>query len=279
MPLVSSLFFFNFERMRWKILKKVFSTLAIIYVAGGLAMYFLQELFMFHPKSLPKDYVFHFDQAFTEINLATADNRNLNIVEFHAAKPKGIVLYFHGNRQNIERYAKYAPYFTRNNYVVWMVDYPGYGKSTGQRSEQAMYSDALLLYERALRQTRAEYIIIYGKSLGTGVAAFLASKKQCKKLILETPYYSMKALAHHYFPIYPTDKLTRYCFPTNEYLKTVHAPVSIFHGTADEIIPFQHSQKLKKENPGIELIPVVKGKHNNLYNFPLVTQKLDALLQ
>jgi uncharacterized protein len=242
-------------------------------------MYFLQDLFLFHPVSLPQDHVFQFNQPFTEINITTPDQRRLNIIEFHAKKSKGIVLYFHGNRRNVERYAKYAPHFTNSGYDVWMVDYPGFGKSTGKLTEQAMYDDALLLYQRAVLKTTPNKIIIYGKSLGTGVASFLASKHSCKKLILETPYYSMTALAKHYFPIYPTRQLTKYFFHTHEYLKKVQAPVTIFHGTADEIIPFHHAKKLKAENPHIKLIAIPKGRHNNLYDFPSVTKNLALLLQ
>lgn len=258
---------------------KVLKILLVIYLAGGIAMYFLQELLMFHPKPLAQDHVFRFDQPFTEVNLTTPDKRNLNLVKFHAQSLKGVVLYFHGNRQNIERYARYAAYFTKNNYEVWMIDYPGYGKSTGKRSEQILYDDALLFYETAQEKISPEKIIIYGKSLGTGVASFLASKKDCRQLILETPYYSMLALAKHYFPLYPVSKLVRYTFPTHQYLKQVNAPITIFHGTSDGVIPYKHSEKLKEENPQLNLISVPGGEHNNLFNFSLVRKKLDSLLQ
>jgi uncharacterized protein len=264
--------------MKRKKLWRVLRALLIIYITGGIVLYFLQDLIIFHPKPLARDYNFNFKQPFKELNLSPDGHRNLNIVQFlPKEKPKGIVLYFHGNMNNIERYAQYAPVFTKNNYEVWMIDYPGYGKTTGKRSEQTMYHDALLLYGLAIKKTAADNIIIYGKSLGTGVASYLASAKRCKQLILETPYYSMASMTRYYVPIYPA-RLLRYSFPSFQYLKKVNVPVTIFHGTSDEVIPYSQSMKLKKELPRINLITVLNGKHNNLYRFPRVIQKLDSLL-
>jgi fermentation-respiration switch protein FrsA (DUF1100 family) len=87
----------------------------------------------------------------------------------------------------------------------------------------------------------------------------------------------MTSMTRHYVPIYPA-RLLRYSFPSFQYLKEVIAPVTIFHGTSDEVIPYSQSMKLKKELPDINLITVPNGKHNNLYNFSAVIQKLDSLL-
>ena len=264
--------------MNKKKLWRAFGILLGIYVIGGVVSYFLQDLIIFHPKKLPFNHSFHFNQPFKEINISPDGQRNLNIVQFLPGKKiKGIVLYFHGNMTNIERYARFATYFTSNDYEVWMIDYPGYGKTTGKRNEKTMYEDALLFYKLARERTPAENIIIYGKSLGTGVASYLASSKSCKKLILETPYYSMTSMSQTYVPIYPA-RLLRYTFPTNEYLKAVKVPVIIFHGTEDEVIPYKQSLKLKKQFPWIDLVTVPKGKHNNLYQYRAVIQKLDSLL-
>lgn len=258
----------------WKIIRLVL----VVYVLVGVLLYFVQDLIIFHPKTLPHDHVFRFDQPFKEININPDGSRNLSLIQFLTKEePKNIVLYFHGNKTNIERYARFASYFTKNNCDVWMIDYPGYGKTTGKRTEQTMYSDALLLYQLAIKKTTPDNIIIYGKSLGTGPASYLAAQKPCKRLILETPYYSMRSMARSYVPLYPSS-LIRYSFPVYQHLKQVNVPVTIFHGTADGIIPYKQSLKLKKDFPSIELITVPDGSHNNLYKFPAVTQKLDSLL-
>jgi uncharacterized protein len=260
---------------------KWFKIIALSYIMLGAALYFLQDKIIFHPKKLPADYKYQFDVPFREIDLLVNDEKNLSIIQFTVPDSlrKGIVLYFHGNRTNINRYAKHAGSFTRNNYEVWMIDYPGYGKSTGKRTEQGLYDDALLFYKMAISQVSAEHIIIYGRSLGSGIAAQLASVRDCKKLILETPYYSMDALAKHYFFIYPVMPLSKYALPTYRHLEYIKAPISIFHGTKDRVVPYRQGKRLSNQKSGIELITIEKGGHNNLAEFPLFQQKLDSLLQ
>ena len=160
-----------------------------------------------------------------------------------------------------------------------MIDYPGFGKSTGKRTEQIMYDDAAMFYKMARARFSKDSIIIYGKSMGTGVAAQLASVTDCKRVILETPYYSMDALMKHYAFIYPVSWLAKYHFPTYSYFKKIEVPITLFHGTKDEMIPYKQAVKLVKENPGVELVTIEKGKHNNLNDFPSFHQQLDALLQ
>ena len=260
---------------------KWFKIIALIYIMLGATLYFLQDKIIFHPKKLPADYEYKFDIPFQEINLPVTKEKNLSIVQFTVpdSVSKGIVLYFHGNMSNINSYAKRATDFTRNNYEVWMIDYPGFGKSTGKRSEQVLYDDALLFYKLAIKKVSAEHIIIYGRSLGSGIAAQLASVRDCKRLILETPYYSMDALAKHYFFIYPVTPMTKYSLPTYQHLEYIKAPISIFHGTKDRIVPYKQSKRLVSKKSDIDLITIEKGKHNNLAQFPLFNQKLDSLLR
>jgi uncharacterized protein len=268
------------NKIRLKKIWKWFQIIALVYIMIGVALYFLQDKFIFHPKKLPADYKYQFDIPFRQIDLAVTEKKNLSIVQFTVPDSvrKGIVLYFHGNRLNINRYAKYATGFTRNGYEVWMMDYPGYGKSTGKRSEQILYDDALLLYKMAISKVSVEHIILYGKSLGTGIASQLASVRDCKRLILETPYYSMDALAKHYFFMYPVLPMTKYALPTFRNFEYIKAPITIFHGTNDGIIPYKQAKWLVEKKPSTELITLEKGRHNNLPDFPLFQQKLDSLL-
>lgn len=252
-----------------------------VYVIAGIALYFLQEKFLFHPGKLPGDYAYNFGVPFKEINLPVNKEKTLSIIQFKTSDSlcKRVVLYFHGNRKNIARYAPYAPNFTRHNYEVWMIDYPGFGKTTGRRTEEVIYEDAAILYQMARARFSKDSIIIYGKSIGTGIAAQLASVKDCKKLILETPYYSIDALARHYAFIYPVSWMLRYHFPSHEYLGKVESPVTIFHGTDDEVIPYAQSEKLVNENPAIKLVTIEGGKHNNLNDSPVFQRELDKLLR
>ena len=244
-----------------------------------LLLYLIQDFLLFHPTPLPASHSFTFKQPFKELNISVGE-RNLNVVKFlPGGKPEGIVLYFHGNMRNVERYAPFSEIFTKNNYEVWMPDYPGFGKTTGKHTEETMYKDAALIYDLAIKETTADNIIIYGKSLGTGVAAQLASRNASKKLILETAYYSVPSIAQNKFPVYPAKFLMRYTFPTYQFLPNVAAPVALFHGTRDEVINYKQATRLKKENPAINLITIEGGKHNNLAQYEVYKNKMDSLLK
>jgi pimeloyl-ACP methyl ester carboxylesterase len=263
----------RFEKKTWKSIKIIL----LIYILAGCTLYFVQDLLLFHPTPLSADHKFAFANEYKEHNIHLSD-RNLNIIQFPSRVfAKGIVLYFHGNMQNIERYAKFITPFVDKSYEVWMVDYPGFGKSTGQLTEENINADAMLVYNMALK-TKSENIIIYGKSIGTGVASYLASIKPCQQLILETPYYSIPELAQARVIVYPTALLTRYKFPIHEYLHKVKARVTIFHGTDDGVIPYKHAMRLKNENQSIEFITIEGGSHNNLYQYELYQKKLDSLI-
>ena len=260
-------------------IKRALIAFIIIYCVGGLVLYFVQDLILFHPKPLGRNYHFNFKQHFEELNIPQGKN-NLSIVRFRPDKKRnGIVLFYHGNMENIEHYKSYPSIFLKNNQEVWMIDYPGFGKTTGKRTESIMDEQAMLMYDMALKQTSSDSIVIYGKSIGTGVATFIASKRNCKRLILETPYYSIHSLATHYFPMYPVNLMIKYSFPINQYLNKVKSPITIFHGTKDEVIPYDHSVRLKEENKNIRLITIKNGTHNNLIIFRQYRITLDSVLQ
>lgn len=264
--------------------KRLFRWIKVILMAYGIigiAIYYLQDYILFHPQALKKSEHYDFKEPHKDINIPFDEQSNLNIVEFTTGQaPKGVVLYYHGNRKNISWYARFAQDFTKNNYEVWMIDYPGYGKSTGPFSEQRLYEYSEQLYKLARSRFSKDSIIVYGKSMGTGLAAYVASKRDCKALILETPYYSMTSLARHYMPVYPVGRMIHYKIPTYQYLKEVIAPVTIFHGTADWVIPYGNAEKLQSSlKAGDQFITIEGGSHNDLDHFPLFRQKLDSLLK
>lgn len=260
-------------------LKRIAVATITLYVLVGFVLYFVQDKILFHPKALSKDYPFQFEQPFEELNISLG-KENLSIIKFKSSKErKGIVLFFHGNMKNVEHYKKYPQYFLRNRCDVWMIDYPGFGKTTGKRSEKIIYEQALMMYNLAEKEIHYDSIIVYGKSIGTGIASYVAANKNCRQLILETPYYSIQSIARHYFPVYPLNSMIKYSFPVNNYLKEVKAPVIILHGTNDKIVPYKQSKRLKKENRGIHLITIEKGKHNDLSDFALFHSTIDSLLK
>jgi uncharacterized protein len=264
--------------------KKIFTWIRIIiivYCLIGIGLYYFQDKIFFRPEPLAENYKYQFDQPHKELNLPFNRQSTINIIQFpgSGSTPKGVVLYFHGNRQHIGRYAPRAPLFTKNNYEVWMIDYPGYGKSTGEFTEQNLYDWALIFYKLARARFSKDSIIIYGRSLGSGVAAQLASVRDCKGLVLEAPYYSFPSVAGSWFPIYPVNSMIRFKIPTWKYLQQVTAPVTIFHGDDDGVIRYSNAKRLLPFlKPGDRFITIENGSHNNLAEFETYRNKLDSLL-
>jgi len=261
-------------------LKKVLSVLLILYVMIGASLYFLQEKIMFFPTVLEQDYSFEFNHPFEELFLKPTEDVSINALHFKAENPKGVILYFHGNAGDLSRWGTIAEYFVAKDYDVLIMDYRTYGKSTGKLSEQAFYDDAQFCYDYLLKQYSETDITIYGRSLGTGISTFLASKNKPNQLILETPYFSILDVAQHRFPIFPLSALLKYKFPSNEYIINVNCPITIFHGTNDSVVPYTSGEKLKAVAPKdtTRFITIEGGNHNDLIEFDTYKKGINAIL-
>ena len=247
-----------------------FIIIIIVYIAISVALYYLQDYILFKPEKLPKDFQFLYDNQETkEYNLETRDGAIINGVLFMPkAESKGLVLYLKGNSKSIKGWGKFAVDFTRYGYSVLMVDYRGFGKSTGRRSQKAIKRDLQEVYNKIKEQTTEDRIIIYGRSLGSGFARKLASINNPKMLVLDAPYYSLTKVTSRYMPFMPLSVLLKYPLPTYKWLKYVQCPIHIIHGTNDKLIPFKSSIKLSKVNPKLtKLHSVIGGGHKNLNNF------------
>ena len=249
--------------------RKPIGWLLLLYLLLGWIFYANQERFIFQARVIKHDQQLNITAPHEEITIPIDQEDTLHMVRFKTKQnpARGVVLYFHGNRENIEWYAPQADLFTQEGYEVLMMDYPGYGKSRGERSESKIYQWAAWVYQLARKKYEPNQIILYGKSLGTGVAAQLASKKDCNQLILETPYTNFSAVFSYYMPIYPFNTLLYYQFPTAQYLEKVEAPIRIVHGTSDFVIAHQHSINLTKKKKAIQLVIIKGGSHNNLFEY------------
>jgi fermentation-respiration switch protein FrsA (DUF1100 family) len=262
--------------------KKIISIMLLVYLIGALLIYFFQETLIFRSRALPASHQFDSSLPHREITVAVNKQDTLHAVLYRpdSGAIRGLVLYFHGNRQNIGWYEKFVPYFTQLGYEVLMPDYPGYGKSKGKITEQKLYEWATLTYQIARKRYAADSLIIYGKSLGTGIAAQLASRRDCKHLMLETPYYRFSDVLQRFLPLYPMNLLLRYQLPTYQYLPLVSAPITLLHGTKDGIVSFAQSQKLSALfKPQDKLVVVEGGSHNDLYRFSKTTEWLASTLR
>lgn len=250
------------------------------YLLISILLYYLQEYFLFKPEKLPKDFQFYYDhQVAEEYNIPTRDGAVINGLHFKTENPLGVVLYLKGNSKSIKGWGKFAVDFTRHNYDVIMVDYRGFGKSTGRRSQKAIKRDLQLIYDKIREKVKEEYIILYGRSLGSGFATKLASMNNPKMLILDAPYYSLTHVTRRYMPFMPLSLILRYPMPTYKWLKYVNCPVHIIHGTNDKLIPFKTSVKLSRIRPELtRLYPIIDGGHKNLNTFESYHRMLEEVV-
>lgn len=244
-----------------------------------------QHLLFFHPKTLDmgKGYNIPPFLKHTAASLNFDENTLVEILKFKqddtSAAAKGVVLFFHGNRENVEYYAHYAAFFTRNGYEVWMPDYPGFGRSTGELSTEVLEAISLQLYQMARVNFRPGQVVIYGKSLGTGIASFLASERDCRHLILETPYYSLSSLTQTYAWFLPVPLLIRYNLQTGPFFGDITAPVTILAAGKDAVIPLQNTLRLLPVMKNNDAFYLVKNAgHNDLPGQAVYRQVVDSVL-
>ena len=251
-----------------------------IYILASVLIYYFQDFFLFRPEKLPADFVFNYKDLETEeYHIKTGQKAVINGLRFRAEKPRGIVFYLKGNSKSIKGWGKFAKDFVDQGYEVLMVDYRGFGKSTGRRSQRAIIKDLDLIYQQIQLHVDQKHIILYGRSLGSGFAAQLASKYKPRMLILEAPYYSMRRTARQYVPLLPVSLLIKFPIPTYKWLRQVHCPIHIIHGTNDPLIPFSTSVQLAKVNARrTTLHSILGGGHKNLNTFASYHQILKLIL-
>jgi len=259
-----------------KITKMVIAIFSV-YVMVITVIYVFQEKLIFQSVKLSEKHQFSFNFPFDEHLIKTADNEHINVLHFKAdsTPSPGLIIYFHGNAGNLQRWGEYSVDFTQLGYDVLMIDYRGYGKSSGIPTEKMLYNDAELIWNWAKEKFDYPKWIIYGRSLGAAVASHLATKTNPDLLGLETPFDDLNgALGASLIPY----KL-KYKFANKENLTKVDCKKFIIHGTQDWVVPLSSALRLKpllKEEDQIIIIP--KGGHKNLRKFEIYHEKLQEIL-
>lgn len=242
-----------------------------------------QENLIFYPEALPPDYRFAFSQPFEELTIPV-EAATLNALLFKADNAKGVVLYLHGNAGSLRSWGEVAPDFTSRGYDILIPDYRGFGKSTGTiAGEKQLLDDGLAAYRLLAKKGPEERIIVYGRSIGTGVATFIARSEKPRMLILESPFLSLIDLASHHYPFLPRPVISmflRYPLRNDLWIGETACPVYLFHGGKDDIIPFEHSLRLERliRSPH-RLIRIEGGGHNDLSDFGAFDRELDQILR
>jgi alpha/beta superfamily hydrolase len=251
-----------------KISKWILVIIILLYLCLCVFYYFSQEKVLFNTSvKLKKEHLFQFSEPFEERYITMPDKKKLNGVLFKAKESKGLILWYPGGRGIIDSIGVDSKIYTDLKYDLFVLNFRGYGKSEGKiSSEEQFNQDMQSVYDYFKKEYQEKNIILFGYSVGTGPAAFVASTNNPKMLILQAPYYSMENEAQRAFYYLPISLLSRYEFPVYSFLQKTKCPVVIIHGEIDDKIPAKISSYKLKEflKPSDQLI-ILKGQGHNYF--------------
>jgi alpha-beta hydrolase superfamily lysophospholipase len=247
---------------------------ALGYTLLAGAVYVKQESLIFRPAPLPADQ--RLDIPGVEEIKVPVDGATLSAIHLRLPDPAGLVFFLHGNAGNLQTWSTNIDFYRRVNYDLFMIDYRGFGKSTGAiESEAQLHADVKAAWSAIAPRYAGKKIVIYGRSLGTGLAAKLASDVQPDLTVLVSPFLSLRAMGDELYPWLP-GFISRYPMRSDERLGSVKAPVLIIHGDRDTLIPVSHAERLRQTRPATDFLVINGAAHNDIHKFPAY---LDALAE
>lgn len=243
--------------------------LVLLYLGLAGWVYVRQDALVYHPMAeitqTPAIYGLDYD----DLTLSTSDGVNINAWFVPTQEARGVVLFCHGNAGNIGHRLDSIRIFRDLGLSVLIFDYRGFGRSQGRPSETGTYLDARAAWNFLVEEkgVEPERIIIFGRSLGGAVAAYLAAQLGQETtpgaLILESTFTSLPDMAARLYPFLPVRWLAKYSYNTLGRLSDVHAPVLVVHSPGDEIIPSIHGQALYAAAPEPKMFLEISGGHNS----------------
>ena len=236
-----------------------------VYLGLCLLMFLFQSRYVYFPARDILATPAALALPFEDITFVAGDGRRIAAWFVPATPSRGTALICHGNGGNIGDRLHVIQLCHALGLNTFIFDYRGYGNSPGRPSEQGTYADALgawnfLTQERHLPPDR---IIIFGRSLGGAVAAWLADRKKPAGLILEATFTSLSDIGASVYPYLPVRLLCRYRYPTLDHVRNVRCPVLVAHSREDDMIPFTHGQKLFQAAPEPKVFAELSGGHND----------------
>lgn len=253
------------------------SVAATLYATVIGLLWWKQELLLFQPQVLPASHRFALDPDVKEAWVDVPGAR-LNALHLQHPQPRGLVFFLHGNAGSLQNWFVNLDLYRQAQFDLYMLDYRGYGKSTGQiESEAQLHADVLAAWNSIAPRYSGLKRVIFGRSLGTGLAAQLGVQVQPELTVLASPYFSMQALAAEHYPWVP-QRVLRYPLRTDLSLPLLRGPVLLVHGSQDTLIDPRHSQRLVALRPGTLSSLVEGAAHNDLQRWPAYGQALAAAL-
>ena len=211
--------------------------------------------------------------AFETVQLATEDGERLNAWWVSAPEPRGAVLLFHGNAGDMAARIDYLKMFNRLGYATLIIDYRGYGQSTGKPSEAGTYLDALAAWTwlTGTRGMAPADVVIFGESLGGAVATWLAARHPPRALVLASTFTSLNDLGAEVYPFLPVRLISRFSYDSRARIGSIRAPVLVMHSRDDDLIPFAHGQRLFAAAGEPKQFLELAGEHN--YGFVFMREE------
>jgi uncharacterized protein len=259
--------------------------------AGALAccalllafLWWRQESLLFYPVPLPADQRL---ASAPDIQESTVDVPGARLSVLHLQRPgaRGVVFFLHGNAGNLQGWFSDADFYREAGYDLVMPDYRGFGKSTGRiRSAQELREDVRAVWSQVAPLYRGRKVVLYGRSLGTGLAADLAQELSASGqppdlTVLVSAYTSFRALAAEFYPWVP-GALLRYPLETEKHLPGIRGPVLLVHAEEDRLIGGHHLQRLRQVLPGARVVVVPGADHNDLHQSRVYRTELRRALQ
>lgn len=250
---------------------KILITLFIFVVAGYTAMvgylYFNQRDILYNPITTAADITKWAQSGAITVDIPTSDGLTLHSWYWQPADKKPVILLFHGNSGNIESRAFKAQILNDAGYGVLLAEYRGFGGNNGDITQDGLYEDAHAhLGWLNSHGIETQNVILYGESLGTGVATYLAAQENVKAVILEAPYTSIMDVAAERYPYAPVRPLLKDKFMSIDNIVNTQAPVLIVHGTQDTTVPLHHGEDIFKAANDAKTMIVLNAGHNDLYD-------------
>jgi uncharacterized protein len=231
--------------------------------------HFLQSHFIYFPHSELVSTPEYLSLDYEDLTLTTTDGIELNAWWIPVQNARATLLFFHGNAGNISHRLDSINIFNELGLSVLIIDYRGYGKSTGKPSEEGTYIDAETAWTYLIKEKKInpDNIVIFGRSLGGAIGSWLAEKHPAAGLIIESSFTSIAEIGKHYYPYLPASLLTRIKYPSIERMKNIHTPLLVIHSINDEIVPYKFGQRLFEAANKPKTFLDINGGHNDGYTF------------
>jgi len=221
------------------------SLVVLVYFLVTLGLYIFQRNLLYHPVE-NNYYGDKLSVNIEKVNITTDDNIDL-LAWYHNKdiKKYKTILFFHGNAGSLENRIHKINHFKDMNINFILLAWRGFSGNKGKPTEQGLYQDARSAVKWLINQgVTEENIIIYGESLGTGVATEIAQNKNFAGVILESPFTSMIDLGKKYYPIFPVKLLLKDKYESEKKIKNLKSPLLVIHGKKDKIVPFYMGKKI-----------------------------------